>query len=148
MGPKLTWYTKKLTDEKFSVDPQVYAGTYTDNDQIIMDIQLWNNRWGTETVDDLKNYDICIFFDRVEDSVLLDYITIMYNGNTVGQSITGKKAILQFGDNKPVLKGTKNNGSSADNPKNFLELRFIFSAEGQRLKDNDLKSLYFEVLDR
>lgn len=148
MAPKLSWYTKKLNDEKFSVDPQVYAGTYTDNDQIVMDIQLWNNRWGTETVDDLKNYDICFFFDKVEDSTLLSFITIMYKGNSVGYSISGRKAVLQFGEDRPILSGTKNNGSSADNPNNFLEFRFVFSAEGQRLKDNDLKSLYFEVMDR
>lgn len=146
-APKLTWYTKKLSDAKYSVEQHFYAGKYTDNDRIVLDIQLWNNRWGSETVNDLKDYDICFFFDRVEDSVLLDMCMIMYNSNTVPFNVTGQKAILQFSE-KPVLKGTKNNGSSADNPNNYIQLRFIFDASGERLKDNDLKSLYFEVLDR
>jgi hypothetical protein len=99
-------------------------------------------------VDDLNDYDICFFFDRVEDSALLDMCTVVYNNtSTVSFTVSGRKAILQL-ENKPVLKGTKNNGSSADNPDNFMQLRFIFDASGERLKDNDLKSLYFEVLER
>lgn len=146
--PKLTWYAKKITDEKYSVDQRFYAGKYTDNNQIVVDIQLWNNRWGTETVDDLINYDVCFFFDRVEDSALLDMCTIVYNSAvSIPFSVSGSKAILQFPD-KPTIKGTKNNGSSADNPNNYIQLRFVFNASGERLKDNDLKSLYFEVLER
>lgn len=147
-SPKISWYAKLLSDERYSVDHRFYAGKYTDNDQIVVDIQLWNNRWGSTTVNDLKDYDICFFFDRVEDSALLDMCTIVYNNaNTVSFNVSGRKAILQM-DDKPVLKGTKNNGSSADNPNNFMQLRFIFDASGERLKDNDLKSLYFEVLER
>lgn len=147
-SPKISWYAKLLSDERYSVEPRFYAGKYTDNNQIVVDIQLWNNRWGSTTVDDLKDYDICFFFDRVEDSSLLDMCTVVYNNaSNVSFSVSGRKAILQM-DNKPVLKGTKNNGSSADNPSNFMQLRFIFDASGERLKDNDLKSLYFEVLER
>ena len=147
-SPKISWYAKLLSDERYSVEPRFYAGRYTDNNQIVVDIQLWNNRWGSTTVDDLNDYDICFFFDRVEDSSLLDMCTVVYdNASTVSFSVSGRKAILQM-DNKPVLKGTKNNGSSADNPNNFMQLRFIFDANGERLKDNDLKSLYFEVLER
>lgn len=147
-SPKISWYAKLLSDERYSVEPRFYAGRYTDNNQIVVDIQLWNNRWGSTTVDDLKDYDICFFFDRVEDSSLLDMCTVVYNNaSTVSFSVSGRKAILQM-DNKPVLKGTKNNGSSTDNPNNFMQLRFIFDANGERLKDNDLKSLYFEVLER
>jgi hypothetical protein len=146
--PKISWYAKRLSDEKYSVESRFYAGKYTDNDQIIVDIQLWNNRWGAETVEDLKNYDICLFFDRVEDSALLDMCTIIYNNSySVPYNISGRKAILEM-ETKPVIKGTKNNGSSADNPNNFLQFRFIFNGGGLRLKDNDLKSLYFEVIER
>jgi len=147
-SPKISWYAKKITDSKYSVDSRFYAGKYTDNSQIIVDIQLWNNRWGSETVNDLTNYDICFFFDRIEDSALLNMCSVIYdNATSIPFNVTGNKAILQFTD-KPILKGTKNNGSSADNPSNYLQLRFIFSASGERLKDNDLKSLYFEVLER
>ena len=146
--PKISWYAKLLSDERYSVNPSFYAGKYSDEDPIVVDIQLWNNRWGTETVEDLTNYDICFFFDRIEDSALLNYCTIVYNENTVIPfNVTGQKAILEL-TSKPVLSGTKNNGSSADNTDHFLQLRFIFSAIQERLKDNDLKSLYFEVLER
>lgn len=146
--PKVSWYAKKLSDEKYSVDSRFYAGKYTDNDQIVIDIQLWNNRWGNETVDDLKDYDICFFFDRIEDSALLDMCNIIYNNMySVPFNVSGRKAILSM-EEKPVIKGTRNNGSSADNPNNFLQFRFIFNGNGERLKDNDLKSLYFEVLER
>lgn len=146
--PKISWYAKLLSDNQYSVNPHFYAGKYSDDDPIIVDIQLWNNRWGTETVDNLSNYDICFFFDRLEDSILLTYCTVVYNGNTVIPfNVTGHKAILEF-PAKPVLSGTRNNGSSADNPDHFLQLRFLFSATQERLKDNDLKSLYFEILER
>lgn len=147
-SPKISWYSKLLTDERYSVNPNFYAGKYSDEDPIVVDIQLWNNRWGIETVEDLDDYDICFFFDRLEDSVLLNYCTVVYNESTVIPfNVSGQKAILEF-NTKPVLSGKKNNGSSADNPNNFLQLRFMFSAVQQRLKDNDLKSLYFEVLKR
>ena len=146
--PKISWYSKLLSDERYSVNPNFYAGKYSDEDPVVVDIQLWNNRWGTETVEDLSDYDICFFFDRFEDSVLLNYCTVIHDESTIIPfNVSGQKAILEF-DNKPVLSGKKNNGSSADNPSNFLQLRFMFSAVQQRLKDNDLKSLYFEVLKR
>ena len=147
-NPVISWYAKKLTDTKYSLNQQFYAGKYTDSDQIVVDIQLWNNRWGTETVNDLTDYDICFYFDRLEDSVLLNFCTIVYNNtNILTFNISGQKAIVEF-PGKPVIKGTKNNGSSLDNPGNFVQLRFIFSAPEERLKDHDLKSLYFEVLER
>ena len=146
--PYISWYAKKLSDIKYSLDQQFYAGTYTDDDQIVVDIQLWNNRWGSETVDDLEDYDICFFFDRLEDAILLTYCTVIYNGSyVVPFNISANKAILEF-EEKPIIKGTKNNGSSLDNPDNFIQLRFMFSATEERLKDHDLKSLYFEVLER
>ena len=146
--PIISWYAKKISDAKYSVEPRFYAGKYSDNDPIVVDIQLWNNRWGTTTVPDLTNYDICFFFDRIEDSSLLEYCNVLLNStDSLLFSVSGNKAILEI-ENKPVLKGTKNNGSSADNPDNYLQLRFVFSATGTRLKDNDLKSLYFEVIER
>ena len=146
--PIISWYAKKISDAKYSVEPRFYAGKYSDNDPIVVDIQLWNNRWGTTTVSDLTNYDICFFFDRIEDSSLLEYCNVLLNStDSLLFSVSGNKAILEI-ENKPTLKGTKNNGSSADNPDNYLQLRFVFSATGARLKDNDLKSLYFEVIER
>jgi len=145
---QISWYAKCLSDERYSVNNDFYAGKYTNEDPIVVDIQLWNNRWGTETVADLTNYDICFFFDCVEDSVLLDYCTIIYNdSNIIPFYVTGRKAVLSM-DTKPVLSGTKNNGSSADNIDHFLQLRLIFNATEEKLKNNDLKSLYFEVLER
>ena len=145
---QISWYVKCLSDERYSVDDNFYAGKYTDEDPIVVDIQLWNNRWGTENVEDLTDYDICFFFDCVEDSVLLNYCTIIYNdSNIVPFYVTGHKAVLSM-DTKPVLSGLKNNGSSADNPNHFLQLRLIFQADNEKLKSNDIKSLYFEVLER
>ena len=148
MAAKPTWYAKTLADTKYSTEQRIYAGTYTDNNRITVDIQLWNNRWGTEDVDDLIDYDIAFFFDRLEDSALLDYCSI-YKDETkpVSYHVTGKKAVLEF-ETMPTLSGGKNSGSSIEDTDNYLQLRFVFSAVGERLKDNDLKSLYFEVLER
>lgn len=146
--PKITWYAKLVSDDRYSVNPRFYAGRYNDEEPIIVDIQVWNNRWGTTDVEDLKSYDICFFFDKIEDSVLLSYCTVIYDGNTVIPfNVSGQKALLEFSA-KPTLSGKKNNGSSADNTDHYLQLRFIFSATQERLKDNDIKSLYFEVLNR
>lgn len=146
--PVISWYAKLLSDDRYSVNPNFYAGKYSDEDPIVVDIQLWNNRWGITSVDNLSNYDICFFFDRLEDSVLFNYCTILYDGDKVITfNVSHHKAILEF-PSKPVLSGTANNGSSADNPDHFLQLRFLFDATQERLKDNDLKSLYFEILER
>ena len=61
---KIEQKTAKVKGQKRRVvDHGPWEGKYTDEDPIVVDIQLWNNRWGTENVEDLTDYDICFFFD-------------------------------------------------------------------------------------
>lgn len=40
---KIEWYSKVGSDEKFALDNDIYAGTYTDGHPIVVTLQLWNN---------------------------------------------------------------------------------------------------------
>lgn len=143
---KIEWYTRAGSDEKFALDNDVYAGTYTEGHPIIVDLQLWNNRWGTVDVDPLSDFYINIYFKNIEDSALLDYCTVILNNSeNLSMTRSGNRMTLIFP--KPVtLSGVKNDGTSKNNPNHFINLQFIFQADGADLKDNDLKALFFEII--
>lgn len=146
--PKITWCAKLREQEKFETSNEFYAGTYMDSTPLVVDIQLWNNRYGIEDVENLKNFDVEFYFDNMEDEKLLDYCTISITGR---EQITFKRindrAVIQFPDAQ-VVSGAKNNGDTADAYENYIPLTFKFAAAGKCLKENDLKSLHFEVIQR
>ena len=43
--PKITWYAKLSSDVEFNQTNEIYAGTYTSDNEIKVNIQMWNNRW-------------------------------------------------------------------------------------------------------
>ena len=144
--PKLEWYSRIGKDEKYALDNNVYAGTHTEGNPITVSLQLWNNRWGVEDVEPLEDFHINMFFKNKEDSALLQYCTVTLNeADVLSLAITEDIATLEFP--KPiVLSGTKNDGTTKNNQDHFITLQFTFQANGEDLKENDLKSLFFEII--
>lgn len=145
--PKLEWYSRVGADEKFALENDVYAGTYTGQEPLVVEMQLWNNRWGTEDVQAMENFSINAFFKETEDAALFDACSVLV-GNRIAAAFVGdgKKKTLQF-EKKITLSGTKNNGKSEGNDDHYLSLTFIFRTQaGETLKENDLKTIYFEVV--
>lgn len=143
--PRISWYSR-IGDETYQPQSEFYAGTYTKEEKISVDIQIWNNRWGTEDVETLDNFSLNIYFDCLEDSALLQCCKVILGGmDELSLIISGQKATVSFPE-KVKLSGVKNDGSSANSRENYIMITFEFSALEYRLKENDLKSLYFEIV--
>ena len=142
-SPNITWFTKVRSSDKYMSTNNIFAGTYTKKTPVIVDIQLWNNRYGVIDVEDLKDFYINIFFKDTEDSSLLEYCTVVYRNDVLAKDITNKIATLQFPEDI-VISGVSNDGS-LENHANYINLEFIFNTSDTLLKENDLKSLYFKI---
>lgn len=143
--PNITWYAR-IGDEAYAAHKEFYAGTHTKEEKISVDMQIWNNRWGTEDVEALSDFTLNMYFDSLEDSALLQCCKVIMGGSDeLPLIISGQKATVSFPD-EVVISGLKNDGTSVNCKKNFIVLTFEFSAPDYRLKENDLKSLYFEII--
>ena len=145
--PILSWHVKVDDADDFVSTRERYVGTYTGRKKIAVRIQLWNNKSGIEDVNDLKDFDVKIFFQDLEDSSLLNYIsTEDKEGNLMRMENLGKFLLLKF----PVdttLEGKANNGITNESKKNCVEFKIIFQApENVHLKEGDLKNLHLEVI--
>ena len=99
-----------------------------------------------EDVSALSNFYITISFEHIEDMSLLDYCSICMNHSDVlTLKKTGHKAVLEF-PRKVTLSGTKNDGQTQNNEDHYIDLEFSFDAAGEKLKENDLKSMYFQIV--
>lgn len=143
--PIITWYSR-LGEDTYAAQSEIYAGTYTKESNINVDIQIWNNRWGTEDVEPLENFSLNIYFDTLEDSALLQCCKVALGGtDELSLIISGQKATVSFPE-AIVLSGVQNDGTSANSQDNYIYLKFTFSAPNYQLKENDLKSLHFEIV--
>lgn len=144
-NPNITWYAK-IGDSTYEARQEIYAGTYTKEEKISVDIQIWNNRWGTEDVEAVSDFALNIYFDSLEDSALLQCCRILLGGkDDLSLIISGQKATVSF-PSTVTLDGVKNDGTSANSKTNYISLTFEFDAPEYKLKENDLKSLYFEIV--
>ena len=143
--PVISWLSKINEDSKYSQGNSLYAGTYRPENSVVVDIQLWNNRSGTEDVDDFEDFLLSIKFHHAEDAALLQYCTVLYDGTEeLEMTIDGNRGEISLPEDI-VISGKKNNGVSTENPDNYIQLQFVFDATEATLKENDLKSLFFEI---
>lgn len=149
MAPILTWHVKLKDEETFSPTKNKFIGTHTARENITATIQLWNNRRGTTNVDDLEDFTIRLDFQDEEDSALLKYVLIKdQDDNMIGSQNFGKHILFNLPPNI-VISGKANNGVMSENRKNYLEFKLIFQTPNNiQLKENDLKTLYLEVVAR
>ena len=144
--PILTWFGKTSDETDFEYGEKLYAGTHREGHLVNAQFQLWNNRWGATDVDDFKNFALKLRFYHAEDASLLKYCSVSLSGEeSLDMSIEGNYAILTI-PHTVVLSGKKNEGDSSTCHDNYIELHFEFDAERQILKENDLKSLFIEIV--
>ena len=143
--PVLSWQVKTAEESDFYAASDEYIGTYTRKSGIDVRIRLWNNRLGSETVEDLDNFSIKIAFQDKEDSILLQYLTVKYDEQVLAMNSYSDYALIVF-PTKISLSGSTNDGTS-ENKDNYVEFELLFQAPNDvRLKESDLKSLYLEVV--
>lgn len=145
MSANITWYIKR--DTTFYPEEEYFAGTYSSKTPLSLTIQLWNNRYGTEAVDDLSDFALQASFEHLEDKSLLQYAKLYSGEVELATQILDDHVIYTL-PSGTVLKGTVNNGLASENATNYIELSFKFEVEEEaNLKENDLKSLYFEIVN-
>ena len=139
---KIQWFVG--AEGNFSVKSSHHAGTLTPNNSISIDLQIWNNRWGVADVENLINPVVTFYFDKLEDSAVLQYCQLILNNNeNVSLTIAGNKAMAAI---PCTLSGVANNGVATASRANYLGLQFkIVLPSESRIKHNDLKNLYFSV---
>ena len=141
----LSWQVKTSEESDFYAASDEYIGTYTRKSGIDVRIRLWNNRLGSEAVEDLDNFSIKIAFQDKEDSILLQYLTVKYEEQILAMNSYSDYALIVF-PTKISLSGSTNDGTS-ENRDNYVEFELLFQAPNDvRLKESDLKSLYLEVV--
>lgn len=147
--PQITWYAKLAEEEKFNGGDSLFVGSNTPGTKLEIEVQLWNNRWGTEAVEDLKDFQIAMYFADYEDASLLPCLSVKYDHQLVEVRMddVAKRATIVFPADL-ILSGAANNGSSIDKTclENFVPFTIVFQPPDKaHLKESDLKSLRLEI---
>ena len=110
------------------------------NDKIILDIQVWNNRLGTEDVQDAKNAKLSIFFKNYEDNYMLNLCKIKFNNEEAkALNIEMDRGLIDIG----TISGGANNGSTL-NVNNYIEFELQIGPLPTNLK-SELKGLILDI---
>lgn len=138
--PKITWYIKE--DDDYIQDNEYYLGSFSPTNEIKVKVQVWNNRYGKNNVENIPNARLALYFDNVEDGILLNYCTVSINDSTpIKVPIMFGKGIVDLG----LISGSSNNGSDTmDNTYNFKNIELIFKEFPSSLK-NGLKNMYLDI---
>lgn len=138
--PLISWYIKE--DEDYIQDNEYYLGSYSSEEDIIINVQVWNNRYGNSDVENIEEGRLAVYFDTIEDSSLLQYCSVsINNGEYITPTIDINRAIVTIGD----LYGNYNNGlEDSSNENNFKNLKIKFSKLPTNLK-NGLKNLFLDI---
>lgn len=137
---KITWYIKE--NDEYIQDNDYYLGNYSPDSNLSFDVQVWNNRYGSSRVADISDARLSLYFDSMEDSVLLDYCYVSLNGGAEVK-ITPQfgKGIVELG----TLSGASNNGlESLDNINNYKSISVLFKDFPMLLK-NGIKNMYLDI---
>lgn len=138
--PIITWHIRE--DEDFVQDQEYYLGSFNSESDIILDVQIWNNRYGQKSVDTIDDARLALYFDTVEDSVLFNYCTItVEHGTPTKPEIELNKVVTNIGK----LSGEPNNGISNDsNRSNYKNVSIVFNKLPINLK-NGLKNMFLDI---
>lgn len=142
--PKISWLVRRDDDKEFTKSPDFYAGTYNQRKELRLFLQIWNNRFGSETVKDLEDFGISISFDKEEDTVLLKYMAFYLGLTTFTPIINGDTAVVKLPESV-TLSGAMNDGSD-ENADNYVVVQMVIDIpENVNLKMNDLKTMTLNV---
>lgn len=144
--PKITYHLLNA-DDTYTKQSSVYAGTYTGNEAIEVNLRIWNNYRGTEDIEDLENFSIVVRFLTEEDNALLRYISLSITDEIEIPSIIENNALIGTFIDPVTLSGKANTGSE-EYTQNYIPITVTFNpAPGAYLKDHDLKSLVIEIVE-
>lgn len=137
---KITWYI--LEDEEYIQDDEYYLGSFSPDSEIQLKVQVWNNRYGRNNVESIPNARLAIYFDSIEDSMLLEYCTVSINDNNFTKiPVMFGKGIIDIG----LLSGNSNNGMDIiDNIYNFKNISISFKGFPTNLK-NGIKNMFLDI---
>lgn len=143
MSPKTTWYVLEDIDGLFEYSPKRthdMEGSYAPGDTVSIKIQLWNNRLGTEDVQDAVNAKLVIFFKNYEDNYLLKLCKIKLNDEEAKPvTIDMDRGLFNLG----TISGGANNGSDL-NTDNYIQFELQIGAIPMNAK-SELKGLILDV---
>lgn len=138
--PIISWYIKEQDD--YIQNFEYYLGCFSSDAEIVLDVQIWNNRYGSKDVESIDDARLAIYFDTVEDSSLLKYCSISIDStNYIIPDIELDRAIVPIG----ILSGSFNDGlDESFNESNFKNVRIKFSNFPKKLK-NGLKNMFLDI---
>ena len=142
---KISYSVKASWENDFNDTQEAYAGTCSETSPLEIDLRIWNNKYGITPVEDLKKFNLNLYFEKYEDAALLPFIKIVYNEEEeMGLDIGDRYVVATFLDDVSI-SGAVNNGTELDID-NYINLKITFEIpEGISLKNRDLKSLFLEI---
>ena len=144
-NPKITYHVLN-TDNIYTKQDSVYAGTYTGDEPLEVTLRIWNNFCGTEDIQDLENFNLVLKFLTEEDNALLKHIKIIADNDILDPILEDNAAIFTFTESH-ILRGYANTGSDQYNS-NYINVVVLFDpGVNAYLKDHDLKSLVLDVVE-
>lgn len=145
-APQISWQIKKLSDSKYSNKTDYFAGIYTQSSALELELLLWNNRYGTEDVEDLSSFSIDAVFQDMEDSTLLEYLTMNFDGTMITPSISKNVATFVVPESITIY-GEANDGSTAA-INNYKHIKLTLDVPSvYKLKANDYKTLSLDIVE-
>jgi hypothetical protein len=144
--PVITWLVKKTSDIDYMEKENYFAGNYSPHNGISLDLRIWNNRYGSEPVQNLEHFGIAMKFDSYEDSALFNYMEcIINNAELLSPSVVAGEALIVIPE-EVVLSGAVNDGAPI-NTDNYMSLSIKINLPGNiTIKSNDLKNLSFDII--
>lgn len=138
-NPQISWY---IAEPDGSLVPyeEYYLGSFQPQETLTIPISVWNNRWGTEDVENAVASKLAITFDTIEDASLLQYFYVKQGeGNFTPLIVQGVKGSVVLG----TLSGLSNNGSlTAIN--NFRNVTLQIDHIPAHLK-NSLRNMFIDL---
>ena len=138
--PNISWYISEEND--YIQDNEYYLGSFSQESEIKMNVQVWNNRYVKTHVDSIQNARLAIYFDSIEDNTLLQYCSVSVEDKHFPEiPVIFNKGVIDIG----LLSGDSNNGlDSVDNHYNFKNITIIFKNLPNNLK-NGLKNMFLDI---
>lgn len=137
---KISWYIKE--DDEYMEHEDYHAGSHSNEDVILLNIQVWNNRGGMNDSDTIDNAYLSIEFEKADDNTILNFMRVNVNDTGfVKPNVSLDRADVELG----ILSGYKNDGianiKNKDNYKNIL----IEIAELPKNMRSGLRNMLFNV---